>query len=138
MTEILIVMIVAVILILSSVAIYKSYVKRAVLAEGRALLGTIITAQKSYYVEWLSFYQRGDSWDDWTSVDRVLEIDARESAYFTAFNPGAKEGDPKTEFFAYAPIPDRAIENGKRFMRVEFNMYKGIMKNRNDDFQSLD
>jgi prepilin-type N-terminal cleavage/methylation domain-containing protein len=77
--ELMIVIVIIGILATIGVPIYRGYVRRAMAAEGRALIGSIASAQKVYYAERNSFWT-GNVVDD----TNPLRIDPRMNRYFTS------------------------------------------------------
>ena len=115
---------------MAATAVYKSNMKRAMLSEGRALMSTLLTAQKTYYAEWAYFYEKNSAWNTWCSYDPVLGIDARGNKYFTLFSPSnSSDLDAKTIFTAYAPVPKEAQSEGKNWMRMKYDVHSGYIKN---------
>ena len=88
LVELVITIAIVIILSVVSVPIYRGYVDKAQMSEGYALLGTILSAQKSYYGEYGNFLQdiHGSAKGNcWTVNDEVLGIDARGNKYYTYF-----------------------------------------------------
>ena len=82
LVELVITIAIVIILSVISVPIYRGYVDKAKLSEGYALLGTLLSAQKSYYSEYGNFYRPGIS----TAYSSVLGVDARGNKYFSCFS----------------------------------------------------
>ncbi len=100
LVELVIVIAIVIILSVISVPIYRGYVDKSKMAEGYALLGTILSAQKAYYSEYGNFLTHKDSSGD-TVYDVVLGIDGRSNKYFSNFWVGtAKSIDSKIQFEA--------------------------------------
>jgi type IV pilus assembly protein PilA len=81
--ELMIVIVIIGILAVIGVPIYRSYVRRAMAAEGRALVGAIASAQKVYYAEKNTFWS-GTISDD----TNPLRIDPRQNTYFRSATCG--------------------------------------------------
>ena len=128
LVELIVIIVIVGILSIVGQIVFKSYTKQAVLTEGRSLMSMILTAQKNYYVEYSNVYLRPSAWNDWTIEDFVLDIDASSCKYFTAFTVSNEEDGSSTEFVAYAPIPEKAYQDGKTMLRMGFNMKKGYVK----------
>ncbi|MBQ3835413.1 MAG: hypothetical protein II816_07880 [Elusimicrobia bacterium] len=79
---------IAIIIVLSVISgpIYNSYATKAKQAEGYALLGTILSAEKAYYQKYDMFYYTTIST---TCNNELLGIDARPNKYYTAFGGGS-------------------------------------------------
>ena len=120
---------IAIVIILSviSVPIYQGYTRKAKMAEGYALLGTILSAQKAYYSEYGNFLQHADS-DKYTSFDTVLGIDARGNKYFTYFHAGEWSGG-NTFFDARVWTPEELRQNGKTSLNIFYNITRGVTIN---------
>ena len=88
LVELVITIAIVIILSVVSVPIYRGYTDKAKMSEGYALLGLIITAQKSYFSEYGNFLDDTNTSGGWakaTCKEDVLGIDARGNKYFTAF-----------------------------------------------------
>ena len=113
LVELVIVIAIVIILSVVSVPIYTGYTRSAKMAEGYALLGTILSAQKAYYSQYGMFLLQqhptsGES-KRWISEDIVLQIDARGNKYFTLFGSGYKGEDVnsiKYKFVALVVKPE--------------------------------
>ena len=85
LVELVIVIIIVGILSIVAVPIYRGYTRRAYASEGRALLGSIQTAQKVYFAENGTYYTTGTT----SKVESSLfDVDASKNKYFTAFSVG--------------------------------------------------
>lgn len=84
LVELVIVIIIVGILSIVAVPIYRGYTKRAYASEGRALLGSIQTAQKVYFAENGNYYTPGDSAVS-TVSNSLFDVDATKNKYFTSF-----------------------------------------------------
>lgn len=80
LVELVIVIVIVGILSIVAVPIYRGYTRKAMATEGKALLGTIQTAQKVYFAEYANFYNAGTA-----SFVEILDVDARPNKYFTSF-----------------------------------------------------
>lgn len=81
LVELVVVMVIIGILAVIAVPMYRGYVIRAQDAEGRALCGSVATAEKVYYSEFGEFYYIGAL----TSNDPILEVDATMNTYFDRY-----------------------------------------------------
>ncbi|MCR4662521.1 MAG: prepilin-type N-terminal cleavage/methylation domain-containing protein [Endomicrobiaceae bacterium] len=84
LVELVIVIVIVGILSIVAVPIYRGYTRKAMASEGKALLGTIQTAQKVYFAEYAAF--KGVTT---TSCNTELDVDARANKYFTSFTVSA-------------------------------------------------
>jgi len=98
LVELVIVIVIVGVLVIMAVPIYLGYTRRAMGTEGRALLGSVTTAQRGHHAEfhtWLIVPE--------TSFSTILDVDARGNRFFTSFHvfPGPMvAGD--TSFIATA------------------------------------
>ena len=90
LVELIITIVIGVILSMVSVAVYNGYVKKAILTEGKVLVGSLARAQHLYY-------STNGTWFDcfFTDFCKELDIDARSNKYFKKFSidiypPGGK------------------------------------------------
>ena len=79
LTELVTVLIIVSILSMLSVAVHKTYAKKAVFSEGKNLVSAIVQAQKLYYSQNHNFYQFSGNFCE------KLDIDARSNKYFKFF-----------------------------------------------------
>ena len=97
MVEMVVTLLVIITLSLLSFPVYRGRTnKTSKLAEGYALLGTIVSAQVAYYNEYKMFLSHSDLWasgsgSEWgpyafTTNDPILGINAVNNRYFTWFN----------------------------------------------------
>ncbi len=91
--ELLLTITILIILSLVSGPIYRSHAYKAKLGEGYALLGTIRSAQQTYFGEYGNYLSRGNTISSKNSIGRagtaneeILGIDARANKYYTWFN----------------------------------------------------
>lgn len=80
LVELVIVIVIVGILSIVAVPIYRGYTRKAMASEGKALLGTIQTAEKVYFAENAIFKSVTSG-----SIDTELDVDARSNKYFTTF-----------------------------------------------------
>ena len=92
LVELVIVIAIVIILSVISVPIYRGYVDKAKWAEGYALLGTILSAQKAYYSEHGNFLAADHSEGSFSGYEKVLGIDARGNKYYTSFHYSSLSG----------------------------------------------
>lgn len=85
LTELVLVITIVVILSVISGPIYNSYSTKAKQAEGYALLGTILAAERIYYDEYGYFLTRLTDGANSTCNFVELGIDARSNNYYTNF-----------------------------------------------------
>ena len=89
LVELVITIAIVIILSVVSVPIYKGYTDKAKMSEGYALLGMILSAQKTYFSEHGNFLVDDHSSGgnaQYTCNDEVLGVDVRGNKYFTNFN----------------------------------------------------
>ncbi len=123
LVELVITIAIVIILSVVSVPIYQGYTKKAKWAEGYALMGTILSAEKVYFSE-NGFFYKGKE----TSYDEILGIDARGNKYFTLFfvfgsNPKGKETYCMD---AGATIPtDLKTKSNMQWLGLQYNITLG-------------
>ncbi len=138
LVELVIVIVIVGILSIVGQVVYRNYTKQAVISEGRALMGAILTSQKAYYVENRKFYKSTLETDTtYTSMDEVLGVDASGNKYFSVFNPSAKSNEDLATFVALAPMPSRARYDGKSILRMEFNVSSGYILVNDKKFEQI-
>lgn len=139
LVELITIVIIVGILSIVGQVVFKSYIKQAVITEGRALMSTILTSQKTYYVEYLMFYKASNLANDttYTTIDEVLGIDARSNKYFSLFNPGGSSPDIATKFTAFAPMPEKAYHDGASILRMEFSVTGGYNKINDKKYEEI-
>ena len=135
LVELVITIAIVIILSVVSVPIYQGYTKKAKISEGYALLGLILSAQKSYYTEYGNFlhcYNGSSKSTGWTSNDEVLGIDARGNKWFTYFNLNGAEGTgPSTTtkakyfFLAHVAKPTDLQNSNDINLSLEYNITLG-------------
>ncbi len=128
LVELVIVIAIVIILSVISVPIYRGYVDKSKMAEGYALLGTVLSAQKTYYSEYGNFLRDGDSTGGgFTNYDPVLGIDARGNKYFTQFYicNSSCSNKLKIGIFAQAMKPVELQNNGWSSLQLYYNITKG-------------
>ena len=125
LVELVITIAIVIILSVISVPIYRGYVDKAKMAEGYALLGVILSAQKAYYSEHGHFYYSPNNTDwDWSSYYPDLGVDARGNKYFTLFHNSSRSNIQKTDFDASVWIPEE-IKSGKTRLVMFYNVTTG-------------
>ncbi|MDR2425747.1 MAG: prepilin-type N-terminal cleavage/methylation domain-containing protein [Endomicrobium sp.] len=82
--ELIVVIVIIGILTLVSLPIYRGYVLKSKITEGRSLAASIITAQRVYYSENGEWYII----NDWVEESTVLTVDARQNNYFRKAKTG--------------------------------------------------
>ena len=87
LVELVIVIIIVGILSVISVPVYRGYVEKAMLTEGKTLAGAIGRAQLAYHVENETFKSISK-----TGYDEDIDIDARGNKYFREFECSAGTG----------------------------------------------
>ncbi|MDR1942506.1 MAG: prepilin-type N-terminal cleavage/methylation domain-containing protein [Endomicrobium sp.] len=87
--ELAIVIVIVTVLSLAAVPIYRGYVRRAYVTEGRMLVNAIIKAESAYCSENGTYYPISSP----VEYDTVLGIDARENSYFDKFYVGVYNDD---------------------------------------------
>ena len=80
LVELVIVIVIVGILSVISVPIYRGYVEKAMMTEGKVLIGAIAKSELAYHVEHGYFLNVG-----WTNSSRELDIDVRGNKYFREF-----------------------------------------------------
>ena len=132
LVELVIVIAIVIILSVVSVPIYRGYTKNAKMAEGYALLGTILSAQKAYYSHYGIFLNCGTSSakaEHYTCNEEVLGIDARGNKYFTYFQIGASFNNDMTEmkyhFWAGARLPEELGYTNEGHLRLNYDITSG-------------
>ncbi len=122
LVELVIVIAIVIILSVISVPIYRGYVDKSKMAEGYALLGTTLSAQKAYYSEHGYFYQHLNI----TSYMPEINIDVRGNKYFTCFDTGTiASWNPKVRFASETPKPMDLRGNGKTWLQLWYNITTG-------------
>ena len=130
LVELVITIAIVIILSVVSVPIYRIYIEKAMYTEGYALLGTVLSAQKSYYSEYGNFLRSVDSSAGnklRTTTEPILGIDARGNKYFTYFEIGASEGgdSPKYYLFMSADKPSELRKDGTSQIYLSYNITSG-------------
>ena len=131
LVELVVVIVIVIVLSSVSVPIYRSYLNKAKLSEGYALLGTLLSAQKAYYSEYGNFFVYS-SGNNFTCNDTILGIDARGNKYFSWFRAGGYVDsnelgvNSKTSFVARVIKPeDLYTPSGKKELYMTYNMDGG-------------
>jgi len=100
--ELVVVVMIIGILAAASVPIYRGYIRRATLAEGRSVVGSIATAEKIYYTEYLNCISSGTVAAP-TLISTSLGIDVTANKYFNMFAViGTAGAGPTSSFTGYA------------------------------------
>ena len=96
--ELVVVLVIIGILSVIAVPMYRGYIRRAMAAEGRALMGTLATGQRIYYAQH-SMWQTIGATQECGSIDYDgdgaagdIDIDARMNTYFNTFEAAAAAG----------------------------------------------
>ncbi len=97
LVELIIVIVIVGILSIVAVPVYKGYIKKAMATEGKALLGSVLTAEKVYFAEYNNYKDV-----EGTDYDRVLDVDARSNKYFKAYGVENIGSEADASFMAYA------------------------------------
>ena len=128
LVELVITIAIVIILSVISVPIYQGYTRKAKMAEGYALLGTILSAQKAYYSEYGNFYWSPNNKDyDWSCCYPAIGIDARGNKYFTCFYSDSSPAYQPYGFYAYVKMPDELHENGNTRLGFNYNITVGYV-----------
>ncbi len=130
LVELVITIAIVIILSVISVPIYRGYVDKAKWAEAYALMGVILSAQKSYYSEYGIFLDDNFALGGWvfSSYYPILEIDARGNKYFTSFDPcplGDTDFDRKNNLNAYIFIPETLRHGNNTYLQLRYNVTDG-------------
>ncbi len=80
LVELVIVIVIVGILSIVAVPLYRGYLRRAISTEATSLLSAINTAQRVYSTEYGEYLEVPE-----TSVNTILDVDARSNKYFTSF-----------------------------------------------------
>ena len=86
LVELVIVIVIVGILSIISVPIYRGYVEKAIMTEGKVLINAIGKAELAYHVKNDCFYGSGARIEN----DDILDIDARGNKYFKEFSVSAE------------------------------------------------
>ena len=133
LVELVITIAIVIILSVVSVPIYRGYTEKAKIAEGYALLGMILSAQKAYYSEYgnfLSWANSSSGSSSLTNNEEVLGIDARGNKYFTWFeiNNGGTgaAGSAHLKFYFDSSVYASELKDGANLrLGLQFNLTKG-------------
>ncbi len=131
LVELVIVIAIVIILSVVSVPIYRGYINKAKMAEGYALLGMVLSAQKAYYSEYGMFLHgykssAGTDNDGYTCNETVLGIDSRGNKYFTWFDVGRGIDSTNRDFIAYVLKPeDLVLNSAKPYLSLRYNITDG-------------
>ena len=126
LVELVIVIAIVIILSVVSVPIYRGYMRNAKMAEGYALLGTILSAQKAYYSQYGNFIHINRlSGGTYTNNEEVLGVNAIGNKYFTSFSAGSivKGENTKYHFYAIAIKPEELrISEDKSLLMLYYSI----------------
>ena len=133
LVELVIVIAIVIILSVISVPIYRGYVDKSKMAEGYALLSSVLSAQKAYYSEYGNFLRMENSngysgYNYCTSYDTILGIDARGNKYFSYFNIGyCGSNGEKVRYYFYSGVrvPQDMIKDGNLWLLLQYNTTLG-------------
>ena len=130
LVEVVVTLMIIITLSLLSFPLYKGRNhKTSVLAEGYALLGTVVSAQVAYFNEYGNFLAPqkglygGWSYNIKTCNDPILGINAMNNRYFTSFNPyatGAYVGNPPIEYVYHFTAIVYSTQSGT--ISLEYNI----------------
>ena len=131
LVELVITIAIVIVLSMVSVPIYRNYVDKAITAEGYALLGMILAAQKAYYSENGYFYQNFNqlgSGGHYTADDNFFGIDARGNKYFTLFRIGDMWAvdHQKFETDCVAYMPNEIAGKHSSCLALYYNISTGV------------
>ncbi len=136
LVELVITIAIVIILSVISVPIYRGYVDKAKYAEGYALLGVILSAQKAYYSQYGNFLSRFQSdVKSYSCFEGVLGVDARGNKYFTYFRTAANETFSEAlTFFNAAVYKPQELVNDKTLLTLYYNITEGATIVENNHF----
>ncbi len=124
LVELVIVIAIVIILSVISVPIYRGYVEKAKYSEGYALLGTVLSAQKTYYSEYGNFFDRNEA--SGTSYMPELGVDCSGNKYFKKFRVCSDADVNKYYFHASSWKPEELREDGiHNQLRLFYNITVG-------------
>lgn len=83
--ELVVVMVIVGILSVIAVPLYRGYTRRAMAAEGKALVGSIATSEKVYLAEHGVYHAAGTIAAP-INYDATIDIDARANTYFNTYS----------------------------------------------------
>ena len=83
LVELVIVIVIVGVLSIVAVPIYRGYTRKAMVTEGKSLLGSILNAEKIYFAEHSNYKEIPNASP--TNFDMELDVDARSNKYFTDF-----------------------------------------------------
>ena len=115
LVELVIVIAIVIVLSVVSVPIYRSYVNKAKMAEGYAVLGAVLSAQKIYFSKY-GYFLASNSSKGWTQYEPLLDIDVRANKYFRLVSIGGdvnKGINPKKYFWAGVIVPEELLDPKK-------------------------
>ena len=130
LVELVITIAIVIILSVVSIPIYRGYVDKAMMSEGYALLGTMLSAQKAYYSEYGNFLddvQSSFGGGHFSNFEEVLGIDARGNQYFTRFWFDVTNNvSADIKFSACVLLPENIRKNNsKPLLRLHYEVTSG-------------
>lgn len=126
LVELVLVISIVVVLSVISGPIYRSYAYKARQAEGYALIGTIRSAQESYFGEYGTFltYDCSSSGSNYyTCNEEVLGIDSRPNKYYTWFCINSGTQTSAARYYDFKAIVQG---NGAAILRMYYNRTSGV------------
>ncbi len=141
LVELVITIAIVIILSVVSVPIYQGYTRKAKMAEGYALLGLLLSAQKNYFSEYGKFLDDNFSSsgnNHWTCNEEVLGVDARGNKYFTLFNVNPNNAYVNTLFTASVLKPKDLIDNENSILKIVYNITSGATILERPDMNYID
>ena len=119
LVELVIVIVIVGILSIISVPIYRGYVEKAIMTEGKVLINAIGKAELAYHVKNDCFYGSGARIEN----DDILDIDARGNKYFKEFsvseeNYGGEEAAAPAGAYSIKYAPSDDLDNDSVEIRV--------------------
>ena len=119
LVELVIVIVIVGILSVISVPIYRGYVEKAMMTEGKVLIGAIAKAELAYHVEHGYFFDT----PGWTSYSRELDIDTSANKYFYEFyaqsgSYGSNSFDANANFVSAANINKGVLNSYNEYVDI--------------------
>ena len=124
LVELVITIAIVIILSVISVPIYRGYVDKAKFAEGYALWGTMLSAQKAYYSEYGYFSKALNG--HMSSCEPILGIDARGNKYFSYFYTYVGTNDTGDLFEIHILKPSEFWQDGKSMLSFRYCVNGGV------------
>ena len=131
LVELVITIAIVIILSVVSVPIYQGYTKKAKMSEGYALMGVLLSAEKTYYSEYGNFLHctfSSAGTGKATCNEPILGVDARGNKYFTYFHICCSPGgdyDIKKHVNFYLYSPDDLKTPDKNGILLAYNVTSG-------------